>query len=52
MEKNKKEVKIRIAGMGALGVMYGDFIKEQGGGDIAFVMDRQRLEKYQGQDHQ
>lgn len=51
MEENKKEVKIRIAGMGALGVMYGDFIKEQGG-DIAFVMDRQRLEKYQGQDHQ
>lgn len=51
MEKNKKEVKIRIAGMGALGVMYGDFIKVQGG-DIAFVMDRQRLEKYQGQDHQ
>lgn len=49
MEKNKKEVKIRIAGMGALGVMYGDFIKEQGG-DIAFVMDRQRLEKYQGQE--
>ena len=49
MEENKKEVKIRIAGMGALGVMYGDFIKEQGG-DISFVMDKQRLEKYRGQE--
>ena len=49
MEENKKEVKIRIAGMGALGVMYGDIIKEQGG-DISFVMDKQRLEKYRGQE--
>ena len=49
MEENKKEVKIRIAGMEALRVMYGDFIKEQGG-DISFVMDKQRLEKYRGQE--
>lgn len=43
----KKMWKIRIIGMGALGVMYGDFMKEHGG-NPAFVMDKNRLNKYQG----
>lgn len=49
MGKNKNQIKIHIAGMGALGIMYGDFIKKHGG-DVAFVMDKQRFEKYGGKE--
>ena len=40
-------MKLYIIGMGALGVMYADHIKEHGG-DVAFVMDRERLARYEG----
>lgn len=40
-------MKVYIIGMGALGVMYADHIKEHGG-DVAFVMDRERLARYEG----
>lgn len=38
-------MKVSIIGMGALGVMYADFIKEHGGNAV-FIMDERRLEKY------
>lgn len=38
-------MKVSIIGMGALGVMYADFVKEHGG-DAVFIMDERRLEKY------
>lgn len=40
-------MKVYIVGMGALGVMYGDFIKEHGG-SAAFIMNKERLSRYEG----
>ena len=39
-------MKVYIVGMGALGVMYADYIKEHGG-DVSFVMNEERLLIYQ-----
>ena len=43
-------MKVKIIGMGALGVMYANYIKERAGEDaVCFVMDSSRLERYEGQ---
>lgn len=43
-------MKVKIIGMGALGVMYANHIKEHAGEDaVCFVMDKSRLERYEGQ---
>lgn len=43
-------MRVKMIGMGALGVMYADYIKEHAGEDaVSFVMDRSRLERYEGQ---
>lgn len=40
--------KISIVGMGALGILYGDFFTQKLGKErVEFVMDRARLKKYQ-----
>lgn len=40
-------MKISIVGLGALGIMYADYIKEHGG-EVVFVMDADRLRRYGG----
>ena len=43
-------MKVKIIGMGALGVMYANYIKERAGEDaVCFVMDSSRLKRYEGQ---
>ena len=40
--------KVAIIGMGALGVMYGDFLTGKLGKDsVGFVASRERIERYQ-----
>ena len=42
---------VSIIGMGALGLMYGNWIAKEGGADsVSFVMDRERVKKYAGSD--
>ena len=46
---NRMIKKVSIVGMGALGLMYANWIAKEGGADsVSFVMDEERAQKYAG----